>query len=221
MTYNNERLNNKPTTGTLLKVLDWAYDKALAGLPGLNSAVELSESYLKQEGTLRHKANALIRWQNVKSGSSGFITGLGGFMTLPVAIPANLASVLFIQIRMIAAIAHMGGYDLRDDRVKSLIFACLAGNVAKDILQEIGIIAGTRITAQLIARISEQTIIAINQKVGFQLLSKTGGKGVVNLGKAVPLVGGVIGGSFDTVMTNLIGNIARDVFIAKNSPAES
>lgn len=221
MTYNNERLNNKPTTGTLLKVLDWAYDKALAGLPGLNSAVELSESYLKQEGTLRHKANALIRWQNVKSGSSGFITGLGGFMTLPVAIPANLASVLFIQIRMIAAIAHMGGYDLRDDRVKSLVFACLAGNVAKDILQEIGISAGTRITAQLIARISEQTIIAINQKVGFQLLSKTGGKGVVNLGKAVPLVGGVIGGSFDTVMTNLIGNIARDVFIGKNSPAES
>lgn len=221
MTYNNERLNNKPTTGTLLKVLDWAYDKALTGLPGLNSAVELSESYLKQEGTLRHKANALIRWQNVKSGSSGFITGLGGFMTLPVAIPANLASVLFIQIRMIAAIAHMGGYDLRDDRVKSLVFACLAGNVAKDILQEIGISAGTRITAQLIARISEQTIIAINQKVGFQLLSKTGGKGVVNLGKAVPLVGGVIGGSFDTVMTNLIGNIARDVFIGKNSPAES
>lgn len=205
----------------MLQVLDWAYDKAVAGLPGLNSAVELSESYLKQEGTLRHKANALIRWQNVKSGSSGFITGLGGFMTLPVAIPANLASVLFIQIRMIAAIAHMGGYDLRDDRVKSLVYACLAGNVAKDILQEIGINLGTRITAHLIGRISEQTIISINQKVGFQLLAKSGSKGAVNLGKAVPLVGGVIGGSFDTVMTNLIGNIARDVFIGKGNPIES
>ncbi|PKP49237.1 MAG: EcsC family protein [Bacteroidetes bacterium HGW-Bacteroidetes-11] len=204
----------------MLQVLDWAYDKAVAGLPGLNSAVELSESYLRQEGTLRHKANALIRWQNVKSGSSGFITGLGGFMTLPVAIPANLASVLFIQIRMIAAIAHMGGYDLRDDRVKSLVYACLAGNVAKDILQEIGINLGTRITAHLIGRISEQTIISINQKVGFQLLAKSGSKGAVNLGKAVPLVGGVIGGSFDTVMTNLIGNIARDVFIGKGNPIE-
>jgi len=205
----------------MLQVLDWAYDKAVAGLPGLDSAVELSESYLRQEGTLRHKANALIRWQNVKSGSSGFITGLGGFMTLPVAIPANLASVLFIQIRMIAAIAHMGGYDLRDDRVKSLVYACLAGNVAKDILQEIGINLGTRITAHLIGRISEQTIISINQKVGFQLLAKSGSKGAVNLGKAVPLVGGVIGGSFDTVMTNLIGNIARDVFIGKGNPIES
>jgi uncharacterized protein (DUF697 family) len=205
----------------MLQVLDWAYDKAVAGLPGLNSAVELSESYLRQEGTLRHKANALIRWQNVKSGSSGFITGLGGFMTLPVSIPANLASVLFIQIRMIAAIAHMGGYDLRDDRVKSLVYACLAGNVAKDILQEIGINLGTRITAHLIGRISEQTIISINQKVGFQLLAKSGSKGAVNLGKAVPLVGGVIGGSFDTVMTNLLGNIARDVFIGKGNPIES
>jgi len=205
----------------MLQVLDWTYDKAVAGLPGLNSAVELSESYLRQEGTLRHKANALIRWQNVKSGSSGFITGLGGFMTLPVAIPANLVSVLFIQIRMIAAIAHMGGYDLRDDRVKSLVYACLAGNVAKDILQEIGINLGTRITAHLIGRISEQTIISINQKVGFQLLAKSGSKGAVNLGKAVPLVGGVIGGSFDTVMTNLIGNIARDVFIGKGNPVES
>jgi uncharacterized protein (DUF697 family) len=205
----------------MLQVLDWAYDKAVAGLPGLNSAVELSESYLRQEGTLRHKANALIRWQNVKSGSSGFITGLGGFMTLPVSIPANLASVLFIQIRMIAAIAHMGGYDLRDDRVKSLVYACLAGNVAKDILQEIGINLGTRITAHLIGRISEQTIISINQKVGFQLLAKSGSKGAVNLGKAVPLVGGVIGGSFDTVMTDLLGNIARDVFIGKGNPIES
>ena len=53
------------------------------------------------------------------------------------------------------------------------------------------------------------------------MLAKSGSKGAVNLGKAVPLVGGVIGGSFDTVMTNLIGNIARDVFIGKGNPLES
>lgn len=209
-------MKKKLSTGSMLQVIDWAYEKALTGLPGFDSAVTLGESYLRQEGTLRQKANALIRWQNVKSGSSGFITGLGGFMTLPVAIPANLASVLFIQIRMIASIAHMGGFDLRDDRVKSLVYACLAGNVAKDILQEIGISIGTRLTAQLIGRISEQTILIINQRIGFQLLAKTGSRGAVNLGKAVPLVGGVIGGSFDIAMTNIIGNVARNVFIGKN-----
>jgi hypothetical protein len=47
------------------------------------------------------------------------------------------------------------------------------------------------------------------------LLAKTGGQGVVNLGKAVPLMGGVIGGTFDVAMTNIIGNVARDVFIGR------
>jgi hypothetical protein len=41
-------------------------------------------------------------------------------MTLPVANPANLTSVLYIQLRMIAAIAHMGDHDISDDQVKSM-----------------------------------------------------------------------------------------------------
>jgi hypothetical protein len=45
-------------------------------------------------------------------------------------------------------------------------------------------------------------------------LSKYGGKGIINLGKTVPLVGGVIGGTIDTFTTNLIGNTARKIFLA-------
>lgn len=208
-------MTNQPKQSQAMQILDWAYEKALTGLPGTDSAVILAENYLKQPGTLHQRANALIRWQNAKAGSSGFITGLGGLITLPLAVPANLASVLYIQIRMIAAIAHMGGHDLRDDRVKSLVYVCLAGNVAKDILQEAGIQAGTRITASLIARIPEQTIAIINQKVGIQLLSKTGSKGAINLGKAIPLAGGIIGGAFDVAMTNMLGNAAKRVFLGK------
>lgn len=199
----------------ILQAMDYAYEKSIQGLPGMDSAEELANNYLKKEGSLTDKANSLIRWQNAKAGSSGFITGLGGFSTLPVAIPANLFSVLYFQIRMIAAIALMGGHDLRDDRVKSLVYACLAGNMAKDILQEIGITLGTKLTAQMIGNISEKAILSINQKIGFQLLSKTGGRGAVNLGKAIPLAGGIIGGSFDVFTTNLIGNIARNTFIGK------
>ncbi len=206
-------LNKKITTAPILRTLDKLYDFSLTGFPGFETATEMSQSYLDKPGTMHQKVNSLIRWQNVKSGSSGFVTGLGGFMTLPVAIPANLASVLFIQIRMILAIAHMGGYDVRDDRVKSLVYACLAGNVAKDILQEAGISVGTKLTANLIGRISEQTLLSINKKVGFQLLAKTSGRGTINLGKAVPLMGGLIGGTFDVAMTNIIGNVARGMFI--------
>lgn len=132
---------------------------------------------------------------------------------MPVTLPANITSVLYVQIRMIAAIAHMGGYNVQDDQVKSLVYVCLTGNSAKDIMKGAGITIGTKLTTNAIKSISGKTLTAINQKVGFRLVTKFGEKGVINLGKAVPLVGGFIGGSFDSISTNTIGNVARDTFI--------
>ena len=205
----------KLTQGKIMDALDWTYDKAVNGVVGLDSAQEMASSYLDGDGTLHEKANSLIRWQISKAGTSGFLTGLGGSLFMPVTIPANITSVMYVQIRMIAAIAHMGGNDLKNDKVKSLVYACLAGNAAKDILKDIGIVVGSKLTTQAIKGISGKTIVAINQKVGFRLLTKFGEKGAVNLGKAVPLVGGFIGGTFDSITTNTIGNIARNTFIGK------
>lgn len=201
------------TESKITQLLDWAYDSAVNGLPGLDSATELAEDYIAEGKSPLDQANSLIRWQYAKAATSGFLSGVGGILTLPVSIPANIGSVIYIQIRMIAAIAHIGGHDLHNDKVKSLVYVCLTGNAAKDILKDAGILFGTKMTASAIKRISGQSITAINQKVGFRLLTKFGEKGAVNLGKAVPLVGGVIGASFDGVATNAIGNIARDTFI--------
>jgi uncharacterized protein (DUF697 family) len=208
-------MKNITNHSSIMRVLDWAYEKAINGIPGLDSASQLASGFMEKEGSLREKANSLIRWQNAKAGTSGFVTGIGGLMTLPVAIPANLASVVYIQIRMIAAIAHMGGYDLRDEKVKTLVYMCLVGNFAKDILQETGIRLGTKFTALAIERISEKSLLLINQRVGFRLLATSGTKGMINLGKAVPLVGGIIGGSIDMAATNTIGNMARNTFLPK------
>ena len=204
---------NKLTESKIMDVLNWSYEKAVNGVPGLDSAYDLAADYMKSNESLYNQANSLIRWQNTKAGTSGFLTGLGGIITLPIAIPANVASVMYVQIRMIAALAHMGGHNLNDDRVRSLVFVCLTGNAAKDILKDIGIVVGKKIAQNSIKNISGKTITAINQKVGFRLLTKFGEKGVINLGKAVPLLGGFIGASFDSVTTNTVGNIARDTFI--------
>jgi len=205
--------NSSLTENKIMGAIEWAYDKAINGAPGLDTAQEMAEDFFSGDGTLCEKVNSLIRWQVTKAGTSGFLTGIGGLITMPVTIPTNIASVIYVQIRMIAAIAHMGGHDLNNDKVKSLIFACLAGNAAKDIFKDIGIVVGTKLTTQAIKNISGKTITSINQKVGFRLLTKFGEKGVVNLGKSVPLIGGVIGGTVDSVATNTIGNIARDAFI--------
>jgi uncharacterized protein (DUF697 family) len=168
---------------------------------------------MKGEGTRLDQVNSLIRWQNTKAGTSGFVNGLGGIALVPVTIPANISSVMYVQVRMIAAIAHIGGYDLKSDKVKALVYICLCGNAAKDIAKEAGIKIGTKLTEQAIKNISAEVIKRINQAVGFRLLTKFGQTGVINIGKAIPLVGGIVGATFDSVATNTIGNIARDAFI--------
>nr|WP_214872896.1 EcsC family protein [Exiguobacterium sp. s140] len=77
----------------------------------------------------------LITTQLAKCGTSGFLTGSGGLITLPVAVPANISSVLFIQMRMIASIAIMRGYDVKDDQVRTFVYASLTGKAATDILK--------------------------------------------------------------------------------------
>ena len=205
--------NQKVDQGMIMKSLDWAYDKAVNGIIGMSTAEELARSYMREEDSKLEMVNSLIRWQNTKAGTSGFVTGLGGIITLPIAIPANIASVIYVQIRMIAAIAYIGGYDLRDDKVKTLVYLCMAGTSAVDIIKEVGIVVGVKFTASMISKISGKVIIEINQKVGFRLLTKFGEKGIINLGKSIPLVGGLVGGAFDVFTTNTIGNFARDTFI--------
>ena len=107
----------------------------------------------------------------------------------------------------------MGGHDVHEDRVKTLVYVCLAGNAAKEIVRQTGIKVGQKLTVSAIKSITRETLVAINRGVGFRLLTKFGEKGVINLGKAVPIVGGVIGATLDSVSTNGVGNVARDTFI--------
>lgn len=202
------------TQDAIMKALDWSYDKAVnGGIPGMDTAIELAENYSSKKGTLIENANSLIRWQNTKSATSGFLSGLGGLIVMPVAVPANITSVILVQMRMVAAIAHMGGHDLKSDEVKTFVYACLAGNGAKDILKNAGIQIGKKLAVSGIKKIPFEVIKKINQAVGFRLLTKFGEKGIINLGKMVPLAGGVIGGTVDAVSTNTIGNVARRIFI--------
>ncbi|MGE5382767.1 MAG: EcsC family protein [Omnitrophica WOR_2 bacterium] len=201
------------TQSLWIKLLDWGYNRALSGSKGMEKASQLALHYADPSLSVNQQINALIRHQQLLAGSSGFITGIGGLMSLPIAIPLNLASVVFIQLRMIAAIAHLGGFDIEDKRVKSMAYACMAGNAAKDIFQEIGIRTGTKLTQKLIYGISERSFISVNEKIGFALISRTGSKGLINLSKAVPIAGGIIAGSLDLATTALIGKIAKKTFI--------
>ena len=202
----------KLTMSTVERMLTWAYKQALSSHGPIDGAIELAESYQGRHSSPRRDANALIRWQTAKAAGLGFITGVPGLPAMPVTLPANLTSVLFIQIRMIAAIAYLGGYDLNDDRVKTLCFACLCGNGARTILREAGIEVSQKMAVSALRRLPGRTFIEINKRVGFRLLTKFGEKGVINAGRAIPVLGGLVGGGVDAAWTKTIGNRARDIF---------
>jgi uncharacterized protein (DUF697 family) len=110
---------------------------------------------------------------------------------------------ILIQIRMVGTIAHLRGYDVRTDQVKALVIACLVGSAVVDVMKDLGINVGTQLTRQMVLRISGQFLKRINQAVGFRLVTKAGSRAAVNLVKAVPLVGGVLGGTVDATATKI------------------
>ena len=60
---------------------------------------------------------------------------------------------------------------------------------------------------------SKPDLQSFNRTVGFRLLTKFGTKGAINLSKAIPVIGGLIGGGLDAYSTKVIGNKAKDLFI--------
>ena len=195
--------NIQTNKGLIAKTLDWVYSKAIVGFSGVDSAYDLGNSYLNQDGTLAQQVDSLIKWQVAKAATSGFVTGLGGIAVMPLTVPANIASVIYVQIRMIAAIAYMGGHDINDDRVKSLVYISMAGNGAKELLKDISIKAGEKALTKAIEQIS------------IKLASKAGEKSAASISKAVPVLGGIVGGGYDAVTTKIVGKVAKKIFIDK------
>lgn len=174
---------------------------------------ELANNYLEKSNDATTAAKKFINYQIAKCTTSGFVTGLGGLITLPVAIPANVGSVMYVQMRMIACLAYMGGYDTDSDQVQTLVYACLAGISIDQILKQAGIQFGNKFVMAMVKKIPGEVLTKINQKVGFRFVTKFGTKGIVNIGKAVPVVGGMISGGFDFVETKVIANRAYKMFI--------
>ena len=194
----------------MMNLLDVCYDKALQGvLLGEKSIEELAEDYLYKSSSKKKAIDDLIGYQTLLCGTNGFITGLGGLLVLPVAIPTNILSTIYIQLRMTAAIAYINGYDIYSDQVRTIAYACLTGSSTTKVLKNVGIKIGEKVVINAIKKIPVEVLVKINQQVGFRLVTKFGQKGLVNFGKMIPLVGGVVGGVFDTGMTLTIGNIAK------------
>jgi len=202
--------------GALSQGFDWAYTRAVSGLPGLDSAEDLAAGYAARHPTADAAVKALVHWHSGLAGAAGFVTGCGGFVALPVALPANLASTLYIQVRLIAAIAHLRGHDIRSNEVRALVIACLTGAKAADTLRDAGVRLGTRVTRDVAGWVAP-AFIKKAQHAAVPAACAAGNT-AARFGRLVPVVGGVVAGGFDAAMTQLIGRTADRVFSSRPPP---
>lgn len=201
------------TQEQIMDVMSKCYQAALDGLPGSKSCEELAQEYMDRYKASTIAARELIKQQLLKCSASGFITGFGGLLTLPVTVPANVASVLYVQMRMIAALAAIGGYDVHSDEVQTLVYLCLVGSSLTDVVKSTGIKIANKVTTNMLKKLPAAVLTKINQKVGFRLLTKFGTKGAVNLVKVVPVAGALVGAGIDYGSTKLIADKAYNAFL--------
>lgn len=206
----------------VMRLLDKLYEQATQGIAMVSPPIEeTAGDYLRKNPDIDTAAKKFINYQIAKCTTSGFLAGLGGIITLPVTIPANVSSVLYVQMRMIAGLAYMGGYDTDSDQVQTLVYACLTGISVDQVLKQAGIKFGNKFAMAMVKKIPGEVLAKINQRVGFRFITKFGTKGIINLGKAVPAVGGVIGGGFDFIETKAIANRAYGLFVKGDLTASS
>ena len=218
----NKESEQKAAQKDIMTFLNSCYEKCLNGIPKVSPSVEdMANEYLKKYKTTEDACKAMLRNQMIKCTTSGFLTGFGGFITMPVAIPANVSSVIYVQMRMIACVAYMADYDLNSDQTQTFVYACLAGVAVNGLLKQAGIKFGVKLSEGLIKKIPGKLLTQINQKVGFRFITKFGTKGIVNLGKLLPCVGAVVGGGLDLVETQIIAKRAYEWFFKGDFSVEN
>lgn len=149
----------------------------------------------------------------IGGGIGGFATGIGGFVTMPVAIPVNVVEFYLQATRMVGAIATVRGYDVADPTIRTAVLLTLVGSDADEVLKTAGVAApGGRLAGLALKRLPPEALMVINKAIGVRLLRSLGQRFFSRLGRGVPVAGGAIGAALDAWMMKRIADHARREF---------
>lgn len=180
------------------------------GAGRLDSAQEIADAATSKSDDPEKAIDSIIS-QHVKlAASGGFVTGLGGFFTLPVSLPANVVGFYLLATRMVAAIAVVRGLDVTKDEVRTAILLSLTGDDATEVLRKAGGGAITgRAASYALSSLPPAALMAVNKGIAFRIFIQLGKKGFSRFGRVVPLMGGVIGGGIDAYVMRRLAKHAR------------
>lgn len=189
-------------------------DVGIDGRGPFDSAAEVASAALKRSaGDVERAVTKIVSSHLRLAGVNGFLTSLGGFFTMPVSLPVNVAGFYVLATRMTAAIAIVRGYDIDSPQVRSAVLLALVGADAKDLLGKAGLTApGGTLGNLASSRLPAPALMVLNKAVGFHVITTAGRQTLARFGRAVPVVGGALGGGLDAWLSQRIAVNARSEF---------
>lgn len=184
-----------------------AMDRAVRGVGPLDGAALVAEKALDAAGGRADAAVSRLIEEHVRlAGAQGFVTNLGGLATMAVAVPANIAGLALVQCRLVAAVAHLRGYDLDDPRTRNAVLVALLGEERVLSLVSQRKLPGTPMALATAPVHDPHLDLLVGNEVASELMTRVAGKRLAGtVGRRVPVVGGLVGAGTDGYATWRVG----------------
>ena len=199
--------------GAAVSLVTRLLESGIDGRGPLGSAEEVAADALAKTGSPEKAVSRVVSNHVKLAAAQGFVTSLGGFITLPVSLPANVAGFYMVATRMTAAVAHLRGYDIGDHQIRSAVLLTLVGAESDYLLRKAGSVAPPSTMANLAAQgLPGPALMMVNKAVGFKILTQVGKTSLSRFGRAVPVIGGAVGAGLDGMLMKSVGKQALEEF---------
>lgn len=190
-------------------------DIGIDGRGPFSSARTVADLAIAEHFDVEAAIDAMVRSHLRVGAANGFVTSLGGFVAIPIAMPANVLGFYLVATRMVAGIASTRGHDITAPEVRSAILLALVGADTDDLLRKASDAGTGRLVNLAAQRLPGPVLMAVRKGVAFRLFCRIGRKPLSRFGKVVPVAGGVVGAGLDAYLLRRIADHARIEFPLK------
>jgi uncharacterized protein (DUF697 family) len=185
--------------------------RAVHGIGPLPPAAAAAEKQLReQDGAVEDAIGELIENHATMAAGQGFVTNLGGLATMAATVPVNITGLALLQVRLVAGIAHLRGYDLEDDRVRNAILLCTLGEQSVKGLVKAKKVPGSPMVLATAPAYDPELDKLVAAEVTSALVGRVLGKRAASaVARRVPVAGGVWAAGSDAYNTWQIGKYAQ------------
>ncbi len=184
--------------------------RAIDGFQGFPGARETATKQIVKTNDVDAAIKEVIEQHVRLAGLGGFVTQVGGVMAMAVTLPANVAGLAAVQLRMAAAIAHLRGHDVDAPQVRIAALATLLGEEGVGEALMRGVLPTRPRELAFGPAITDPELqTRLTSSVGQHLLTRVTAKhATLQLVRRVPLLGGGVGAGMDALYTWRIGRYA-------------